>query len=111
MSKRPIVLDMPKDFAYPDIDYVVYPMSTSLDDKYVNVSMGWEDSEGWIVTLDRELLFAGLRDMTSVVLGETLEKDWSMGIPHESFEYMHNADTSRICEELSWPGNFNCAVL
>ena len=108
MSKRPIVPDFPEGFVYPDIDYVPYPMSVSLDDKYVNVSMGWQETEGWILTLDRKLLFAGLRNVTSVVLGETLEKDWSMGIPHESFEYVH---TSKICEELSWPGNFNCAVL
>ena len=117
MSIRPIVLPFPKDFVYPDLDYVPYPMSFTFDENDVNVTIGWSEAEGWIVRMDREKLFASLRTMDPVVLGELADDDWSDGPQWESFEYTQpeqdKADFSgkKICERLSYPGNHNCAVL
>ena len=117
MSKFPIVPNFPDDFTYPDVDYVPYPMSFIIDNnkKLINVTMGWNEVEGWIITLDINKLITSMRMMDSVILGqleqEAYDGDWSQtnGPQYDTFEYEHNI--GHICEKYSFPGNTNCAVL
>ncbi len=108
MSRFPIVAPgWTQGFTYADIDFVPYPMSFTYDDRHVNMSHGWEEGEGWLLTMDRKALFESLVRLDSVVLGEC-DRHWDWhahGSPHETFQY--RPDWHDWC--IRYGGSKNCA--
>ena len=92
MSKYPIVSpDWMESFTYKHTDIVVFPMTFEHDEKYVNISYGWDESDGYILTLDKEVLFRSLRPTTTTVLGSVDLDLWGeeKRPNYDSYEYRY----------------------
>ena len=78
MSEYPIVSpDWMESFTYKHTDIVVFPMTFEHDEKYVNISYGWDEGEGYILTLDKQILFKSLRPTTTTILGSVDLSLWN----------------------------------
>ena len=90
MSKYPIVSpDWMESFTYKHTDIVVFPMTFEHDEKYVNISYGWDEGDGYILTLDKQILFQSLRPTATTILGSVdldMWRDHKRPI-YESYEY------------------------
>lgn len=92
MSKYPIVSpDWMDSFTYKHTDIVVFPMTFEHDEKFVNVSYGWDEGEGYILTLDKKILFDSLRPTTTTVLGSVDVDLWreQRRPRYDSYEYRY----------------------
>jgi hypothetical protein len=140
MSKTPIVIDWPKDFVYQDIDYVPFPMSFTYSynntasssspngngngngngddedkrDGTIDLALGWQESDGYILKLDMRTLYDSMRDMDPIVLGQSDEWtetiDGKVNIPWESFQY-NAGSAGSYCEYNTDIHSHNCAVV
>jgi predicted GH43/DUF377 family glycosyl hydrolase len=96
MSREPIVDPTFNDgWTYRNIDYVIFPISFHFDDQHIFVTYGKNEKEGWVMRMDRRRFFASLRNVSSVVVGDS---DWdaATGRPDvDSFAY--TAEGEELC--------------
>ena len=95
MSRFPL---MPRgllfgEWTYPRMDFVLFPMSFEYDPTdgkkgTIYLSLGRNEREGWVVSLDYGALKASLRQVSSKVIAAS---QWKNGAPiPETFEYKAN---------------------
>ena len=70
-------------WAYKAVDYVIFPMGYTFDDRFIYVSYGRNDKDSWIAKFDRIELLASLKPVTADVLG-TSEFDSDTGTIHRN---------------------------
>jgi hypothetical protein len=108
MSALPIVSpDWMESFTYKHTDIVVFPMSFEHDVKYVNVSYGWDESDGYVLTLDKKILFDSLRPTHTDILGKVDEPMWHSAGRPDPATWEYSIDWYKRCEKML--GETNCA--
>ena len=66
-------------WAYKVVDYIIFPMGFTFDDRYLYLSYGKNDKTGWIVKFEKEGLIASLKPVRSTVIG-TSAVDTNTGV-------------------------------
>lgn len=76
MSPEPIIhptmVNETLGWAYKVVDYIVFPMGFTFDDRFLYVSYGKNDKTPWCLKLDKEGLIASLKPVRSKVLGSSV---------------------------------------
>jgi predicted GH43/DUF377 family glycosyl hydrolase len=82
ISPEPIIhksfIDQSQPWAYKGVDFVVFPMSYIFNDTHILVSVGTNDRDGCILTLNRKEFLDSLQPVDSLLVGDSL---WDKGIP------------------------------
>ena len=108
MSAWPIVSpDWMESFTYKHTDIVVFPMTFEHDDVHVNVTYGWDESDGYILTLDKKILFESLRPTNSRILGSVDMDSWNREHRPDASTFEYSIDWNKDCEKVL--GETNCA--
>lgn len=108
MSEWPIVSpDWMDSFTYKHTDIVVFPMTYEHDDRHINVTYGWDESDGYVLTLDKKILFESLRPTNTHKLGSVDLESWARDHRPDASTFEYGVDWYRDCEKVL--GEANCA--
>lgn len=108
MSAWPIVSpDWMESFTYKHTDVVVFPMTFEHDALHINLTYGWDESDGYILTLDKKVLFDSLRPTNSRSLGSADLGTWSKEHRPDPATFEYSVDWNKDCEKVL--GETNCA--
>lgn len=68
---HPSMVNETLGWAYKVVDYIVFPMGFTFDDRFLYLSYGKNDKTPWILKLEKEGLIASLKPVKTKIIGKS----------------------------------------